>query len=198
MAFAEQDKVFVNLIGGLNTEATALNFPENAAQVLDNFDLFVTGEVKRRIGVDFENGYTIRPESTSAGNIESYAIATFPWKSVNGSGSLSFLVVQVGLKLFFHDLGSEPLSENLRGSVDLSPFKTGGAAELRTLSVGFGEGIMLAGNSDLDPVVIEYDENEETFSVRRITIQIRDFEGIEENVADEFRPSTLTLSIDII
>lgn len=192
MAFAEQDKVFVNFTGGLNTEATPLNFPENSAQALDNFDLFVTGEVKRRLGVDFEAAHLIRPETTSSTNISSYAVATHEWKSANGSSDLNFLVVQIGLKLFFHNLGDEPLSGTLRGTLNLEPFKTTGSAETRVLSVAFGEGVMVAGHSDIEPVLVEYDEDDDSFSVRAINIKIRDFDGIEEDLDTDERPSSLT------
>lgn len=192
MAFAEQEKFFNNFTGGLNTEATPLNFPENAAQAIDNVDLFVTGEVKRRLGLDFESGYTVRPETTSATNTASYALANFEWKSVNGSGDINFLVVQIGLKLYFHNLGAEPVSGTLRGTIDLSPYKTGGSAETKVLSAAFGEGIMVVANPEIDPVTIEYDEDANTFVSSRITIQIRDFEGIDEGTDNDFRPSSLS------
>lgn len=44
MTVAEQSKFFVNLIGGLNTDATDLTFPDNAATSLDNVDVFRSGE----------------------------------------------------------------------------------------------------------------------------------------------------------
>lgn len=192
MAFAEQDKVFVNFTAGLNTEATPLNFPENAAQELDNFDLFVTGEVKRRLGIDFEESYRVRPETTSATNIETFAISNFEWNSVNGRADTNFLVVQIGLRLYFHNLGDEPVSENLRGTINLAPFITGTSAEARVLSAAYGQGIMVVANADIDPVLIRYDADDDSFAASRITIRIRDFEGIKEVEANDFRPFTLT------
>ena len=133
MPFAEQSKFMVNFTGGLNTEATSLNFPENAAQDIDNLDLFITGEVKRRLGVDFEDSYTVRPETTTASDTANHAISTDSWKAVNGKGDINFLVVQIGLNLYLHDLGAEPLSGTLRGIVDLSPSKSGQSPENKVL-----------------------------------------------------------------
>jgi len=192
MPTAEQHKFFTNFTGGLNTEATPLNFPENSAQELDNYDLFRTGEVKRRLGLDFEETYTVRPETTPANEMDQYAISTHEWKSVNGRGDVSFLVVQIGTKLFFHDLGSEPVSGTLRGTVDLAAYKTGPAPETKIYDTAFGEGIMIVANSDQDPVIIEYNEPIDTFVATAIELQIRDFEGIEESIDADVRPISLT------
>jgi hypothetical protein len=193
MATAEQQKVFINFVAGLNTEATPLNFPENAAEELDNFDLFRTGEIKRRLGVEFEDSYVIRPETTPATEIDTYALSTSEWLAANGRGDLNFLVVQIGMKLNFHNLGAEPLSSSLRGSIDLSEFKTGAAPETKVMDTAFGEGVMIVGNAGMDPVIVSFDEETDTFSAEKIVLKIRDFEGIDEpGVAADDRPTTLT------
>jgi len=192
MAFAEQSEFMVNFVGGLNTEASSLNFPENAAQDIDNFDLFITGEVKRRLGLDFETSYTVRPETTTATNTAAYAISKSEWHAVNGKGDLNFLVVQIGTTLYFHDLGAEPISATLRGSVDLSSSKVGDSPEDKVLTFAYGEGVLIVGNQDLDPTIIEYDDDTQAFSKSPVTIQIRDFAGIEESVAADSRLSSIT------
>ena len=193
MPQVEQHKFFVNFTGGLNTEATPLNFPENTAQDIDNLDLFRTGEVKRRLGIDFENGFTVRPETTPAGEIDTAGISTHEWEAVNGKGDINFEIVQIGTKLFFHDLGAEPLSGTLRGSVDLSEFQTGPAPENKIFDTAFGEGIMAVANEHMDTVTIAFDEDDNTFTATPVKIQIRDFEGIDEpGVLDDNRPTALS------
>ena len=194
MAFAEQSKYFVNFTGGKNTEATPLNFPENSAQELDNFDLFVTGEIKRRLGLDFETSYTVRPETITAANIANYAVATHEWKAVNGKGDINFLVVQIGTTLYFHNLGDEPISGTLRGSLSLASFRTGAAPENKVMSSSYGEGVMALANSDMDPAILQYDEDTDTFTAIRQTLKIRDFDGVDEigDPEDDFRPTSLT------
>lgn len=192
MAFVEQSEFMVNFVGGLNTEATSLNYPENAAAEIDNFDLFITGEVKRRLGLDFESGYTITSATTSDSNISDYAIAKSEWRSVNGKGDSNFLVVQIGTMLYFHDLGADPISATLRGSISLGPSKVGPAPERYSLSFAYGEGVLIVGNQDLDPTIVEYDPETGEFSLTRIQIKIRDFEGINENLPSDYRSSQLS------
>jgi hypothetical protein len=192
MPFAEQSKFMVNFTGGLNTEATSLNFPENAAQDIDNFDLFITGEVKRRLGIDFETAYTVRPETTTAANTANYALSTNSWKSVNGKGDVNFLVVQIGTTLYLHDLGAEPLSGTLRGVVNLSASKTGESPEAKALSYAYGEGVLFVGNDDMNTTMIEYDEDTDTFSKTQIVLKIRDFVGVDDGLNTDQRPSSLS------
>ena len=192
MPTAEQHQFFTNFTKGLNTEATPLNFPENTAQELDNFDLFRTGEIKRRLGLDFEDAYTVRPETTPAADADTAAMSLHEWKAVNGKGDVNFLVVQVGTKLFFHDLGAEPVSGTLRGSIDLASFKTGPAPENKVYTSAFGEGIMIVCNSEQDPAIIEFDEDTEEFSATAVKMEIRDFEGIDEDTEADLQPTNLT------
>jgi hypothetical protein len=182
----------VNFTGGLNTEATSLNFPENAAQDIDNLDLFITGEVRRRLGLDFEDAYTVRPETTTATDTAQHAISTDAWKAVNGKGDINFLVVQIGLNLYLHDLGAEPLSGTLRGIVNLSSSKSGETPENKVLSYAYGEGVLVVGNDDLTPTMIEYEEETDTFKTSRIVLKIRDFVGIEESGENDDRPTNLS------
>lgn len=193
MPTAEQHQFFIQFVAGLNTEATPLNFPENTAQVLDNFDLSPTGEISRRLGVEFEDSYLIRPETTPANEIDTYAVSTHEWKAVNGKGDINFLVVQIGVKLFFHDLGAEPVSGNIRGTLDLGSHKTGEAPEIHVMDSAFGEGIMMIGNEGMNTVIIEFDEDTETFSDTAVVMEIRDFDAIDEpGVEADFRPKVLT------
>ncbi len=192
MPQVEQHKFFINFTGGLNTEATPLNFPENSAQEVDNFDLFRTGEIKRRRGIEFENGYTVRPETTAALAMDTAAISTHEWKAVNGRGDTNFAVVQIGTKLFFHDLGAEPLSGSLRGSVDLGSFKTGASPADKIFDTAFGEGIMIVANEEMDTVTIEFDHDLNTFTATAILIQVRDFDGIDDFLETDERPQPIT------
>ena len=125
MPFAEQSKIYVNFTGGLNTDFTKLQFPENAATDLDNVNLFRTGEVKRRLGAEFESGYVVSNNDVLPSTMGQAATSMHEWKSVNGRGDLNFLGVQVGSKMYFHDLGVDPLSATVRGEIDLEPFARG-------------------------------------------------------------------------
>lgn len=192
MPVAEQSKIFTNFTGGLNTEATGLNFPENAAVELDNFDLFRTGEVKRRLGLDFESAYSLSTASFPTDSLETNAVSTHEWKSVNGNGELNFLVVQIGLTLYIHDLGLDPVSGTLLGTVDLEPLRVGSNAETFLIDSSFGEGRMMIASREIEPAYIEYDEDDGSFTLVQINLLIRDFDGVEDQLDVGERPTSLS------
>jgi hypothetical protein len=192
MATAEQSKLFTTFVGGLNTEATALNFPENAAQEIDNFDLVRTGEIKRRLGLDFETAYVIRSEFETSSYLERAAVSNSEWKAVNGKGDVNFLVVQVGMHLYFHDLGAEPTSDALRGTVDLTPYKTQSDADYQIMDTSYGQGICIVCNPGMNPVYISFDEDTETFTTTQINIRVRDFDGVDDGLETDERPTSLS------
>ncbi len=193
MAVAEQTKFFVNFTGGLVTDSTRLNFPENAAIELDNMDIFRTGEAKRRLGADFENGSTLTDEDFDPSAIDTQAISMHEWIAINGKGDLNFLGVQIGSTMIFHDLGVDPLSSTKRGEIDLEPFAVGnGIPGDSLMDSSFGEGLMILTNPNMRPVTVEFNEDTSAFIVTAITIQIRDFDGVEDNLETSERPGELT------
>ena len=52
MAGVIQRKPYVNFIGGLWTESSPLNFPENTSQIEQNFRINPDGTRERRLGLD--------------------------------------------------------------------------------------------------------------------------------------------------
>jgi hypothetical protein len=192
MPVVEQSQINIDFTGGLNTEATALNFPENAAVDLDNFDLFRTGELRRRLGLEFESSYVIQPISISATTYPAIAVSSHEWKAVNGKGELNFLVVQMGLMLYFHDLGNDPIGGISLGSLDLSTLAIDSTADTFVVDTSYGEGSMVVTSRKLEPAVISYDEDTQSFSATQIEIKIRDFDGIEELGDDSIRPPVLS------
>src|SRR6266404_5920195 len=80
-----------NFTKGLITEFTGLNFPENAATDADNSAFSIIGDVTRRLGIDFETGY-----STTSLSKTNHAINSYKWNNVGGDGSTQIIVTQVG------------------------------------------------------------------------------------------------------
>ncbi len=193
MTVAEQSKFFVNLIGGLNTDSTDLTFPDNAATSLDNVDVFRSGEVRRRLGLDFESGYQISNNDFDQASLANNAISMHEWKAVNGRGDINFLAVQVGARVYFHDLGVEPLSNIPRGEISIEPFVQGNGVPGDTLlDSSYGEGVMILTNPNMDPVIVSFDEDDNSFTATAIDIEIRDFKGLDENVPTDEQPANLT------
>lgn len=193
MTVAEQSKFFVNLIGGLNTDATNLTFPDDAAISLDNVDIFRTGEVKRRLGTDFEQAYQLSDKDFSAAALSEYAISMHEWKAVNGKGDLNFLAIQVGSQIIFHDLGTEPLGGTPRGQISLEDFVQGNGVPGDSLvDSSYGEGIMILTNPNMDPISVSYDEEEDEFTATPIKMEIRDFVGVDDGLEVDEQPRDIT------
>ena len=173
-------KQFLNFVGGLNTESSPLLYPENTAKDLDNVDLRRDGSLKRRRGLDFEEGFQYSQSIISEDVIESAAISAHDWESVDGDDTLNFLAVQIGGTLYFHRLGEEVLSTSIMGSIDLSPIRTREDYQEYPLSATVGRGKLFVVSPAISPAYIQYDADTEEFTGVKLTLKIRDTDGIPE------------------
>src|SRR5690349_19732939 len=87
-----------NFSRGLITEASGLNFPENACTETYNCEFNLDGSVNRRLGFDFEANY-----ETKTINRTNSVVRPYLWKNVAGNGDVTLLVVQVGLTIYFYE-----------------------------------------------------------------------------------------------
>jgi len=179
-----------NFTKGLITEATALNFPENAATDTDNCEYTLTGDVLRRLGIDYEENFEITLADRAG-----QAVTTYVWNNVGGDGNTQILVVQIGGILRFYrisDASKEfPMSAQILSSiVDLSSFT---ASFDSTIECEFtsGNGYLFVFNPTCDPIYCSYSAG--TITGNPIQVSIRDVNGIvETGIADNFRPTALT------
>lgn len=182
-----------SFIAGLKTEFTGLNFPANAATDTQNCVYTLVGDVQRRGGINFENGFGFN-QIDNPGKARS----SFRWLNAGGDGQSQILVEQIGQTLYFFlsssATASSPLSKQRLGSiVNLFNF----AALNNTSDVSISECQFTSGNGYLfvyhpncDPFYCTY-----TFpniTATRINVQIRDTVGIPEGIADNFRPPSLS------
>lgn len=181
-----------NFTGAVKTEFTGLNFPENAAIEADNCIFDRVGRVTRRLGIDLE----INPTHANINRAGS-AISTYLWRNVAGDGTVSLFVVQVGGTLYFYDVSeatSTVSGNRLATTITLSTYSPAGAASPVTSECQFadGNGYLYVFHPYLEPFYVSFDTAAETVAGTAITVQIRDFKGIEENIPDLDRPLTLT------
>ena len=169
---------------GLNTEASPLTFPENSLKSGDNLDVLRSGGAKRRRSFDFETGGAYSTTTFTRTALQDFAISRHEWKSVDGQDDLNFLVIQIGGVLYFHKLGEDKISLNVIGSIDLSPIQTNSDFEKVPISSAFGKGKLFIVSRFLSPAYIQYNESANTFTGVKLTIKIRDFEGIPEDTSD--------------
>ena len=181
-----------NFIGGLKTEFTGLNFPENACTATDNCVFSLLGDVKSRAGIDYEENYAL--QSILALNS---AIASYRWKNAGGDGETEILVLQVGTILYFYESSlsttADPLSSTLLTSnVNLEIFTATGGTFDPTVECQFadGNGYLFVYNKNCDPFYCTFSSG--TITSNLITINIRDFNGIPDGIAVNYRPSNLS------
>lgn len=179
-------------VGGLKTDFTGLNFPENCCTATSNCTFDFMGNITRRRGFDYETNST--SFSTSRTNL---AISSFVWTNVDGDGNTKILVVQIGPTLYFYRQTDAtvllPLSTTkLASTITLSTFSPSGAASSNAVECQYssGNGFLFVFHPNLEPFYCTY--NAGTITGTAISVQIRDFTGVSENVSDNFRPTTLT------
>jgi hypothetical protein len=169
-----------NFSGGLITEATGLNFPENACTETYDCEFRLDGSVERRLGFDFEADY-----STKTINRTDEAISTYLWKNVAGNGDFTLLVVQVGMVLYFYEVLAEQSysSGAVASTVTLSPVAGASNSQIIEFQYCDGNGYLIVTHPHCDPVRVSYNTSTHVATGTSITIKIRDFEGA---VADPY------------
>ena len=164
---------FNAFVSGFITEANPLNFPPNASFDEENFDLSRKGVRSRRLGMGFENGYTLRNTSlTTASSLNDYP-EIYEWSNVNGDELLSFAVVQIGTVLtFFNKSMSDMSTSGYVGQITLSEFPVGSKVSLSSVN-----GYLIAACGDSKIGIITYDGT--SFSAEYSPILVRDMWGVE-------------------
>lgn len=180
-----------NFVNGLISEATALNFPENACTSASNVIFKETGEVVRRYGYDYETAFQLN-------SITRYnsAIVEFEWEAAGGDGNVSFVVQQVGGTIYFYRVATNnSLSASKHATtVSLSTYQVSGAPSpsAEPCSFSTGKGYLIVTNKYCEPFYVSYTPTTNSFSTSQITVRIRDLEGVDDTLEDAFRPSTMS------
>lgn len=178
-----------NFSKGLITEATGLNFPENAVTETDNCVFDERGRVRRRFGIDFEEDF-----QTQTANRTDAVVNSFYWKAAAGNGDNALVVLQVGATLYFYLLGSGALSDNMIDTIDLTDFNAPGASDPSTQECQFtaGNGYLFVSHPTLESFYVEFNADTNQVSGTAIELEVRDFEGVEDGLGIEERPLTLS------
>lgn len=181
-------------VAGLITEATPLNFPDNASIDEDNFVLNTDGSRQRRLGMDFEDGFVevstgITPPVT--GNV---AISSSRWRNAGGDSNKNLMAVQVGNELRIFDMDSMPISSGLLYT------KVFSGVDIQTIfSYAVVDGSMTVATGQRDITTFNYLDGAITESVGHLLIRdlfgVTDMFGganLREGSGVAIRPSNLT------
>lgn len=166
-----------NFVNGWITEATGLNFPENAVTDSLNYRFDKTGKTERRLGIDLENGFQTR----SVSNDPDAIYTEFLWEAVAGDGNLTFALQQHGEFISIYRVGlSSSISSGYIAQINLSGYSQTSLSVFRQhpFQFAFGLGELYVTHPYMEPVRIFYDKNTNTFGTDDITIETRDTVGI--------------------
>jgi hypothetical protein len=201
MARTEGRQTYNTFVGGLITEATGINFPENASVDEQNFVLNRNGSRQRRLGFDKENGFV--HTGVIAGAAVGYvkaAAQTFFWDNTGPGNQFDVLVVQYGSLLYFFNTKKSTFGASI-GSYDLTTHTTGNytGGEFEKIACDFSSvrGALIVVGKHIDPFYIEATAVADstvldTFTGTSITMEIRDFDGVKSAIAAGTLYSTLT------
>lgn len=194
MPQAKATKFVRSFVKGLVTEAGYLNYPEDASKDELNTLLHVRGNRSRRPGLDFEEDSTA---TTFTGFTDADITGEFFWRSVDNDASINFLVVQIANHVYFYDASVNPLSAGKVGyALDLNNYKSPTATlnDVSTTRCDFsiGKGFLFIVQEYCDPISLEYDKETATFSPIRIILQVRDFDGLNDQLSNDAEPSFLS------
>ena len=193
MAVNVQQQDYYTFVAGLNTEAGFFTFPPNTFKEASNVKLNIDGSFQKRLAVDFEDNHQTFNEITVA-NANSYGYTVYTWEAVNSDGNLNFFIVQVGPTLLFFQAVSGAVSSTYQFTFDLTPYKVAnsnalGQALIKATPAG---GKLLVTSKDTEPLLLTYNEIAQSVSAHKITLTIRDFEGIDDGLEPTDQPSTLS------
>lgn len=178
-----------NFSGGLVTQATGLNFPENACTETYNCEFSLDGSVQRRRGIDLETAYSTKNIDRANSAINSYV-----WRNVGGNGDVTLVVMQVGATIYFYRTTGSSLSS---GAVSTTVTLTAvsGAPSVIATEAQFsdGNGYLFVTHPFCEPMRVSYNTSTDTATATNITIKIRDFEGdtADANAIDTRPTATL-------
>jgi hypothetical protein len=190
---ARQQKVDVQgkFTRGLITETTDLTFPEDACKETWDCEFSELGNVTRRYGFDVETD----AETFSYVEDADAAWTEFVWDSVAGEGTRKFMVVQVGHIISFYDLSTDNTTcsgEKLSFEIDLTEFiptDSPNDPSTKPCKYARGNGNLIIVNQYCRPLLVVYDEDSASISVSYISLEQRDFVGLEDGLRNTDRPA---------
>lgn len=168
-----------NFVKGLISEASPLNFPDNASLDEQNFELHRDGSRSRRLGMSIEPSGIEVTTLYAPYQILDQTPVTFQWTNAGGDQSLVILVVQLFNRLNFHSLSETPVSTNLLGSVILDLLLTNTKYSFDSI-----DGKLVVGSGSDNIAIITYDDGVFSFEYQRLLT--RDLWGVEETTTPAY------------
>lgn len=195
MARTSAAKTYSTFVAGLMTEATPLNYPANT--VLDTLNCVFEreGNIKRRLGVDYEASATLTSKTIAEATWQTKGVGVSKWTNVAGDGNLNYLVIQVDTLLYYVDMSGSSLSSGLKSfTTNLASFAAPAATDIGSdlVSVDSGKGFLYVTGKKIKPFYVSYSASGDSITNTEIGIQIRDFDGLDDGLAIDEEPTSLS------
>lgn len=162
-----------NFVAGLITEASPLTFPNNASLEEQNFVLKRDGSRRRRLGIDYEDSYSIVASSIAPSAGQEVAFETYQWANAGGDAAKTLVVVQVGNEIKVFDASSAGISNNLLFTYVVTTANSSTRFSFATVD---GDLVVASGSPDI--LLFKYSSGSITVSANRLLI--RDLFGVED------------------
>lgn len=194
MSRASTNKLYRSFVKGLITEAGPLTYPENASIDEDNCILYQAGNRSRRLGFGYEEGAAPSSFNSYTNTFGDNAVVQYVWQSAGNDAIKNFLCTQIARYIYFHDLSASPIHTGEKSFViDMDAYKVSGQViNDVALSFASGKGNLYIVGKHTEPLLVTYNAAADAFSVQRIYIQIRDFKGLDDGLANDEEPASLS------
>lgn len=166
-----------NFTNGLVTEATGLNFPENAVTSTDNCVFNAKGVASRRDGFDYEPASAVFVSSVSTEAV----CVEYIWEAVAGNGNMNVLVQQIGKVLYFMSIvAGSPISGTVLHTLDLTTYATEPTLlAANPCAFAHGLGRLMVCHPFCTPFFVNYNRGTAAITATPISILTRDFRGLD-------------------
>jgi hypothetical protein len=193
MSRAQANKLYTNFSRGLITEASPLAFPEGASFDEKNCDILNTGDRSRRYGFD-TSSFLVNATGAVSGKA---AGKSYVWREPGKIQDLNFLVIQLDELLYFWKINTTGSGYTIKSfTVDLTTYQLSsftGDMDENPCQFTSGKGTLYVAHPYMNPIAIDYDDSGSgSISVTEIIIKIRDFIGLDDGLAVDEEPATLT------
>lgn len=190
------EKQYFTFVKGLNTEAGPLTYPSDTWQDGDNVVPALDGSLHKRTAVNYESGFALSAQAFTPTAEQLRAFVVGEWNSVGGDGALNFLVVQIADTVFFYlntgntiSITQQSFSITLSAHQALDNPSTIGTAPISCASV---MGTLIIASADTDLLRVTYNAAGPSITVTHIALRVRDLVGIDDGLAVDNRPATLS------
>lgn len=183
------NKEFLTFVKGIITEANPLTFPQDASIDEQNFVLNRDGSRQRRLGIEYEDNFTLNDSGNDSTGFSTIGISSNTWKNINEDASLTFYVIQFGTSLFFFDANDSSPSSSIKNGGNAVVLEGELNSRWQVANLG-GKLIVVTGATTI--YSLEYDESSDTISTVFHGLLVRDQWGVEDGLDTDERPISLS------